>query len=306
MLMRRCSMESVLEFLRSDYPACCAATRRGRELAHVIGDVYLFVIYNTIEAFALLYQGEWGEARQNVADALAIAERNVNVQAGALCRLTVGWMHAEVQDFESAARYGEATLNATVEANPFNFFIGRNLLARAHIGLGILPVARQHLDAIERRMEADGVAMESLITPQYFLNCCEYWLAAGNLSQAQQAAARLHAVTAIAPDRTFLALSHSLMARVAISAGDLQEARVQLSRAIAIVRNARLPVAAWRVYATAANFYDRIGDTNKAVEYRARFDGVVRSLARSLAPDDPLRAASLFSGALRAQASGSG
>ena len=306
MLMRRCSMESVLEFLRSDYPACCAATKRGRELAHVIGDVYLFVIYNTIEAFALLYQGKWGETRQNVAEALAIAERNVNVQAGALCRLTVGWMHAEMQDFERAAVYGEETLDPTVGANPFNFFVGRNLLARAHIGLGNLPLARQHLDAIERRMESDGVAMESLITPQYLLNCCEYWLAAGNLEQAQQAAARLHEATAVAPDRTFLALSHSLMARVAISAGDLQEARVQLPRAIAIVRNGGLPVAAWRVYATAASFYDSIGDTNKAVEYRARFDDVVRSLTDSLAPDDPLRAAPLFSGALRSQASGSG
>ena len=55
MLVRRCSMESVLEFLSSDYRACCAATRRGRELARVIGDVYLFVLYNTVEAFALLY-----------------------------------------------------------------------------------------------------------------------------------------------------------------------------------------------------------------------------------------------------------
>ena len=306
MLMRRCSMESVLEFLRSDYPACCAATKRGRELAHVIGDVYLFVIYNTIEAFALLYLGKWGDARQNVADALAIAERNANVQAGALCRLTAGWLHAEVQDFESAARYGEEALNATVGANPFNFFIGRNLLVRAHVGLGNLPVARQHLDAIERRMETDGVAMESLITPQYFLNCCEYWLAAGDMGQAQQAAARLHEATAIAPDRTFLALSHSLMAKVAIAAGDLQEARAQLPRAIAIVRNAGLPVAAWRVYATAASFYESIGDTNKAVEYRARFDGVVQSLAKSLAPDDPLRAAALFCGAQRSQASGIG
>jgi hypothetical protein len=81
---------------------------------------------------------------------------------------------------------------------------------------------------------------------------------------------------------------------------------VQLPRAIAIVRNAQLPVAAWRVYATAASFYDSIGDTNKAVEYRARFDDVVRSLADALAPDDPLRAAPLFSGAERSQASGSG
>ena len=69
----------------------------------MVGDVYLFVLYNTVEAFALLYLGEWGEVREIVASALAIAERNVNPQASALCRLTIGWLHAEAKDFESAA-----------------------------------------------------------------------------------------------------------------------------------------------------------------------------------------------------------
>ena len=30
--MRRCSLQMVLEFLNSEYPACCAATRQGRKL----------------------------------------------------------------------------------------------------------------------------------------------------------------------------------------------------------------------------------------------------------------------------------
>jgi len=292
MLMRRCSVESVLEFLSADYRRCCETTRQGRELARLIGDVYLFVIFNTIEAFALLYLGEWNEVRQHVAVALAMTVRNVNPQAAALCRLTIGWLHAEAQDFEGAAKCGEETLDATVEANPFNFFIGRNLLAKAYIGLGNLPLARAHLDAIELQLEA-GIAMESLVTPQYFLNRCEYWLAARDLDQAQQAAAQLHKITATAPDRPFLALSHSLMAKVAMAAGNSQEARVQLSQAIAIVRDAHLPLAAWRVYAAAANFYDSIGEVEKAVDFRFRSEQVASSLANSLDQNDPLRSAML-------------
>jgi DNA-binding winged helix-turn-helix (wHTH) protein/tetratricopeptide (TPR) repeat protein len=304
MLMRRCSIEMVLEFLRSDYPACCAATRRGRELARVIGDVYLFVLYNTIEAFALLYLGEWGEVQQSVAAALAITVRNLNAQAGTLCRLTIGWLHAESQDFERAAKCGEEMLNATVEANPFNFFIGRSLLAKAYIGLHNLPLARMHLDAIDRRIETDGVPMESLIIPQYFLNRCEYWLEAGDLGLARQAAARLHEVTVVAPDRPFLALSHSLMAKVAMAAGNPQEARAQLSRAISIVRNAQLPLAAWRVYATAADFYDSVGEVEKAIKCRCRSDQAVGSLANSLEQSDPLRSAMFFVRATRTKAAG--
>jgi DNA-binding winged helix-turn-helix (wHTH) protein/tetratricopeptide (TPR) repeat protein len=294
MLMRRCSMESVLEFLSSNYPACCDATRRGRELSRMVGDVYLFVLHNTIEAFALLYLGEWGKVQESVAAALAIAVRNVNPQADALCQLTIGWLHAEAQDFASAARRAEETLNPTVEANPFNFFIGRNLLARAYIGLRNLPLARKHLDAIERRIEIDGVAMESLIVPHYFLNRCDYWLEAEDLEQARNEALRLHEFTATAPDRPFLALSDSVLAKVAMAAGNLQEARHHLFQAISIVRNAKLPVAAWRVYTTAANFYERVGDAKKAAKCRYRSDRIVRSLANSLEIGAPLRSVPFF------------
>lgn len=294
MLMRRSSMESVLEFLSSNYPACCDATKTGRELARMIGDVYLFLIYNTIEAFALLYLGEWDKVQESVATALAITLRNVNPQAGALCRLTIGWLHAEAQDFEGAARCAEETLNPVVEANPFNFFIGRSLQARASIGQRNLPLARMHLDAIERRIEVEGVAMESLIVPQYLLCRCDYWLEAGDLEQARNEALRLRDFTTTAPDRPFLALSHNVMAKVAIAAGKPQEARTHLSQAISIVRNAKLPLAACKIFAAAANYHEGVGDAHQAARCRCRSDRIVRSLANSLEPSDPLRSVIFF------------
>ena len=102
--MRRCSMEMVLEFLSSNYTACCNATGRGMALTRMVGDVYLFVIYITVEAFARLYLGEWGHVREMAASALAISERNVNVQASVLCRLTIAWLHVEAQEFENGAK----------------------------------------------------------------------------------------------------------------------------------------------------------------------------------------------------------
>jgi DNA-binding winged helix-turn-helix (wHTH) protein/tetratricopeptide (TPR) repeat protein len=293
MRLRRCSMEMVTEFLRSNYWACCDATQRGKELARVVGDVYLFVLYETVEAFALLYVGEWGRMQQNVRSALAIAERNANPQATALCRLTIGWLHAAAQDYESAARHAEEALNPIAEANPFTFFVGRNLLARAYLGLGNLPVARPHLDAMERRI-AGGTPMESLVVPQYLLNCCDYWIATGDLDRAQEAASRFHEVTNAAPDRPFLALSHDAMARIAQLKGDVATARHHLSKAVSIVRRARLPYAAWRIYASVAESYARAGQPRKAGNWQGHANSVVRSLASSLGSDDPLRAAPLF------------
>lgn len=290
-LMRHCAIEMVLEYLRSDYRACTVATRRGRELARVIGDVYLYALFNTIESFALIYLGAWDEVQQNMAAALAMTARNANTQAGALYRLTIGWMHAETGDFETAAKCGEDTLNAAVEANPFSFFVGKSLLARAYVGLGRLDLARDQFDVIDRRMEIDGVAMESLVMPQYLLSRCEYWFASGDMNRAREAALALHAATAIAPDRPFLAIAHGLLARIAMAAGDVEDARAQLCRALSIVRHAELPLASRRVYAVAAELYESCGEPDNASSYRLRSEQILESLTDSLRRHDLLRSA---------------
>ncbi|WGR69718.1 MULTISPECIES: AAA family ATPase [unclassified Bradyrhizobium] len=294
MRLRRCSMEMVLEFLRSNYPACCEATTRGKELARLLGDVYLFALYESVEAFAQIYLGEWGRMQRSVAATLTISERNANPQAIALCQLTIGWLHSEAEEYGSAARRGEEALGPMIEANPFTFFVGRNLLARAHVRMRNLAVARQHLDALERRMEVDHVPMESLVIPQYLLTCCDYWIAIGDLDRAQSWASQLHAVTSAAPDRPFLVLSHDAMARIALLKHDTQTARDHLSAAISIVRRGRLPNAAWRAYRTSAVLYESLGHAQKAAKWQDRAGRVIASLAQSLDPGDPLLSAALF------------
>lgn len=291
MLMRRCSIEMVLEFLRSDYRACGVAASQGRDLAAVIGDVFYFALFATVESFALMNLGVWSEVEQLVATTRSIAERNVNPQATAMYHVTIGWMRAEAGDFEAAASCGEQNLDAAVEANSFIFFFGRSLLARAYLGMRNLPLARVHFDAIERRIEHDGMAMEALIMPYYLSSRCEYWLAVGDLGRAEETSRRLHAMASMAPDRTFLAISHGLMARVAMARGNLREARTQVSRAIRLVRHAQLPLAAWRAHAAAADLHDLGRETDRAIRCRDRSGRVLRSLANGLGQSDPLRSA---------------
>jgi tetratricopeptide (TPR) repeat protein len=294
MRLRRCSMEMVLEFLRANYPACCDATTRGKELARLVGDVYLFVLYESVEAFAQIYLGEWGRAQRNLVSALAISERNANPQAVALCHLAIGWLYSEAEEYGSASRRAEDALGPMIEANPFTFFVGRNLLARAYVRMGDLARARQHLDAMERRMEVDRVPMESLVIPHYLLTCCDYSIVIGDLDRAQSSASQFHEVTSAAPDRPFLALCYEAMARIAIRKQDAQLAGVHLAAAISILRHARLPHAAWRVYRTTAVLYESLGQAQRAAKWQDRSSQVIASLAETLDPGDPLRSASFF------------
>jgi hypothetical protein len=54
-----------------------------------------------------------------------------------------------------------------------------------------------------------------------------------------------------------------------------------------------VPLAAWRVHATAADLYERTGDREMVERERERSRATILRLASSLAEDEPLRTAFL-------------
>ena len=80
-----------------------------------------------------------------------------------------------------------------------------------------------------------------------------------------------------------------MLARIAFVTGDFAVVRRQLSAALALVGNAELPLAAWKVYGTAAALYGEMGDHDKADDYRRRGAAVVHTLAADLDQGDALR-----------------
>jgi hypothetical protein len=92
-LLRRCSLDTVTNYLRSDYHGCCVAAKDGKQLAQTTGEQYYIIIFNSIFAFALLHLGQWRELEQAVSAALVMSEKNANLQGSVLCRLTI-WMVA--------------------------------------------------------------------------------------------------------------------------------------------------------------------------------------------------------------------
>ena len=284
---RRCSMEMTLALLSANYAACCEATRAGRELARSIGDVYLYVIYNFVESIALLYSGQWGRVRELATSALAIADRNFNPQASALCRLTIAWLHVEGRDFDYAVKEAEASLSQALEANPFSFFIRRIVLTKAYLGRHDIELAREQIATIAAR-EADGVAMETPIVPHYILAQCDCCLESGDLNGALREAERLREWAVAAPDRQFLAFALEAMARVETARGEHAAATAHLAEAISLVRRGHFPLPARRIYAAAANVFVGRGRKCAALAWRIRGREVTCSLAKSFGDGRPV------------------
>ena len=87
-----------------------------------------------------------------------------------------------------------------------------------------------------------------------------------------------------------MALAYGLLARIALAAGNLDDARAQLSLALATLDDATLPLATWRIYLTAAEIFESFGEMSKVSEYRQRFENVMRTLVQNFDPEDRLRA----------------
>jgi tetratricopeptide (TPR) repeat protein len=254
------------------------------------GDVYQYVIYNSFEACALLHLGAWREMQAHLKEAVEITEKNANRQISCLPRLMIGWLHIEAMDFAGANQICRDALDPEVEENPVNFFLGRNLIAKASLGLSDLSTAREQFEEIEHRIEVDATPMDSIFYPLLYQTRCEYFLRLGDLGRAREQAALCYDAPRLPPERTYLALAHTLFVKIAMAGGNFEETRGALSKAVAAVGQEKLPLAAWRVYATVAEFYASAGEAEMSAAYRRRSDTAVRFLVHAFDQDDPLRA----------------
>ena len=192
-----------------------------------------------------------------------------------------------------ARKLCEEVDDAILDENPFAFFFHRAVLAKAFVGLNDRQGALKQFEDVQRKVDADGTGLDFTIYTQFYHCFAEYCLLVGDFGQARTRATQLYEYAAPAPDRNHLALAYGLLARIAHAAGDLDDARAQLSRALTTLDDADLPLAAWRIYQAAAEICQSLGEISKASEYRRRFEKVMRTLAQNFDPDDRLRASLL-------------
>jgi hypothetical protein len=148
--------------------------------------------------------------------------------------------------------------------------LGLILTARAHLGLGEREPARRALDAVTRP-ESDGHrTVDWILHLQLSLALAEYWLAAGAPGRASQAATRLCRLATPSGERTYLALGRQMLAEAALGSRRLERAEAEVSRALAVLRGADAPLAAWRVEATAARLRQQQGRAAEGARFLER------------------------------------
>jgi hypothetical protein len=121
------------------------------------------------------------------------------------------------------------------------------------------------------------------------LGLAECGLAQRDRDRSRDHLEELCRLAATSGERTYLGLGRQALAAMALAAGDVHGATSQLSEALQAIDGYEVPLAEWRIYATAARLELARGHPQKAGDYWARSARVIDGLATSLEEESDLQ-----------------
>lgn len=295
LLATHLGMHALFLNLQADYTAAQRAAQEAVLLAEQVGDSFTYALCQYQRSWALLHAGAWGELLTVLAGALTVAMRNEHRPWVTVYTLLLAWCAAEAGDGDTASALAADGL-AAARAIEHEFGIGLGLLVSglAQLSCGDPPGAARHLDALAERAAAHPALMEWALRLPLHLTRSECACADGDWQRAGAEADAAAALAAEPGERTYLALAHRARAAAALAARRIDAATVAITAAAGVLDGGETPLAAWRVWETAAEVAAATrGRRNQVATLRARSAAVREQLADSLALVDTTSAAAL-------------
>jgi tetratricopeptide (TPR) repeat protein len=240
--------------------------------------------------WTLLSLGEWGEALGEIRTGISMVDKNGDHYRGQTLLLYQAWVNLTAMDFTEVVKICESVL-------PFLDDPGRGPWRRfalifggtAETGLGNYESARKYLSTA-----LDEMDRETLIFDWYFRMLLgsamtELSIANRDLAAALTEAERFLSATLATAERTWQALAWEANARVAMALLDLDRARDCIASAMSTIEGFEVPLAEWRVHATAAELYKSMKNIGDADHHRELSRATILKLADSLGAEEPLR-----------------
>lgn len=246
-----------------------------------------FQVYRHLVSKCHVFLGEWGEALRKIKQHAEMVGKNGDRQGAMMAGLAQVYLQLHAMDFIGTKEMLESALPELAHI-PYMYRQWLIWAGSAEAGLGNHERALEHLltcrDEMDHRpMMSDWYERMSL---QQALT--EVWLSKRELEKARVESEELLKVTLATEERTFQALAFETNARVAIAELDLDRAQDCLAKALQSMEGFEVPLAQWRIHATASELNTLMGkrDSNK---HRALSRATVMELADSLPADEPLR-----------------
>ena len=140
----------------------------------------------------------------------------------------------------------------------------------AREALGQPEAALRHLLAADQHMAGHAAHLDWYWRLPLEWGLLNAYTALGDIAAARMHADRLCGLALKTEERAWQALAWEGRARVALSSGDRSSATSAVQKALAACEGAHLPIAEWRVHATAAAACSAAGDDRTAAAHRTR------------------------------------
>lgn len=245
--------------------------------------------------------GEWGAALRDLDTRIARAERNADSHRRVLLLLSGMWVRLNAMDFAAARATGASLLpelSQHVEDPTRRMCLV--VTGAAEAGLGNFEAALRLLQTAREEMDAQSVITDWYRQLMLEWSLTNLWLSRGDLARAREEGDLFMEHADATVEATWRGLACEANARIALASNDLRRA-VSLSQlGIDVVERAEAPVAAWQVYATAAEVAMAEGGTARAAaSYRDKSREIICKLAASLGSAPTLRQTFLSTPAVR-------
>ena len=285
---------SNLLFMRSEYRDSRGIALEALEVLTEGDDANSYATFPEINAgyivyLDLLFLGAWGEALPQVETVIAALTRSGSGFAQGM-RFWRAWLNIYAMDFAGAleiCKSAASLLGDQISPADQRFYLA--MAGTAEVGLGNHERGLEHLSLAIQEMDRQMVVndwqcrlvVESALT--------ELRLAKGDIVQAQAQAERFLRAALATAERTYQALAWEVNARVALAEDNRNRAQECLAKALSTMEGFEVPLAAWRVHATAAELYILARDQKSAKHHRELSRATILKLAESLPAEDHLR-----------------
>jgi tetratricopeptide (TPR) repeat protein len=247
-----------------------------------------------------MFLGEWGKALGQFKAAIDLLDKNGDEYRAKTLRLYLAWAYLEAMDFAEVLTICESSFPHPEESvvsiklgcsGPFpeEARICMILRGSAQSALGNFDDALDQLLAVRNAMDQQMVIIDWYWRMPLESALAELWLAKGDLARAESQAESFLNFTLTTAERTWRGRAWQANARVAMAQGQSDRARDCIGKALSTMDGFELPLAAWRVHSTAAEFYERIGDKEAAERHRELSRATILQLASSLHAEESLQ-----------------
>jgi tetratricopeptide (TPR) repeat protein len=241
--------------------------------------------------------GEFGAALDDFSASMVAFESGGDAVAVHFIRVFQGALHYHMMDFEGVLRAcgpaafhpAESYQSPPAGNTPLQHRIALIYCGLAEAGLGNNNLALDHLRVAEAEMDRRPVHLDWYWRLPLEWGVVNVLIATGDYLAALARAERLCELAGQSDERTWQGLAWEANARAAQSCGQVTKAMGAVESALAACDGVEVPLAEWRVHATAASVFTALGDDQRAGSHLRLGDVARRRLIESLREGDPAR-----------------